>query len=314
MINALRHNWASLFLSLFLVVTVMGGCSFMQPAHLPARSGIARGETITVEGNQNVYAVARQHNVSMRELIVLNRLKAPFILRKGQKLTLPADTLGGETSYISSSGPNDGSSMPPPVAAPTSTVIEQTSLPPIQVAPLPPVHSAPPVAVNARSSASGAPTSVTPVTALNTPTPAPKPVTTTVGSPAGSGSADMTFAWPVQGPVLSGFGPKAQGLTNDGINIAAPKGAPVVAAASGIVVYAGNEMKGFGTLVLIRHQGGWVTAYAHLDRALVNKDAVVARGDMIGTVGKTGNVPSPQLHFETRFNGKPVDPAGVIKD
>ena len=126
-------------------------------------------------------------------------------------------------------------------------------------------------------------------------------------------STSVNFAWPVQGPVLSGFGPKGQGLSNDGVNIGAPKGAPVVAAANGIVVYSGNEMKGFGNLILIRHQDGWVTAYAHLDRSLVNKDAVVAQGDMIGTVGKTGNVSSPQLHFETRYNGKPVDPAGVIK-
>ena len=86
-----------------------------------------------------------------------------------------------------------------------------------------------------------------------------------------------------------------------------------MAAASGVVVYAGNEMKGFGNLVLIRHEGGWVTAYAYLDRVLVAKDATVAQGDMIGTVGKTGNVSSPQLHFETRHAGKPVDPSGVIK-
>ncbi len=119
--------------------------------------------------------------------------------------------------------------------------------------------------------------------------------------------------WPVQGPILSGFGPKGQGLSNDGVNIGAPKGSPVVAAANGVVVYAGNEMKGFGNLVLIRHEGGWVTAYAHLDRMLVTKDSIVAQGDEIGTVGKTGNVGSPQLHFETRFGGKPVDPAGVVK-
>ena len=72
-------------------------------------------------------------------------------------------------------------------------------------------------------------------------------------------------------------------------------------------------MKGFGNLILIRHEKGWVTAYAHLDRTLVAKDTVVAQGDMIGTVGKTGNVPSPQLHFETRHEGKPVDPRGLIK-
>ncbi len=121
------------------------------------------------------------------------------------------------------------------------------------------------------------------------------------------------MVWPVQGPVLSGFGPKGQGVNNDGVNIGAPKGAPVVASAAGNVVYAGDDMKGFGNLILIRHEGGWVTAYAHLDRVLVAKDSVVAQGDMIGTVGKTGNITSPQLHFEVRHNGKVVDPKGLIK-
>ena len=86
-----------------------------------------------------------------------------------------------------------------------------------------------------------------------------------------------------------------------------------MAAAPGTVVYAGDEMKGFGNLVLIRHEGDWVTAYAHLDRVMVKQDSVVAEGDEIGTVGKTGNVSTPQLHFETRQGGKPVDPAGVVK-
>ena len=112
--------------------------------------------------------------------------------------------------------------------------------------------------------------------------------------------------------MLSGFGPKGQGVNNDGVNIGAPKGAPVVAAGNGIVAYAGNDMKGFGNLILIRHEGGWVTAYAHLDRILVSKDAAVAQGDMIGTVGKTGNISSPQLHFEIRQKNKPVDPTSLL--
>ncbi len=120
------------------------------------------------------------------------------------------------------------------------------------------------------------------------------------------------MVWPVQGPLLSSYGPKGQGLNNDGVNIGAPKGAPIVAAAPGIVVYAGSDLKGFGNLILIRHRGGWVTAYAHLDRMLVAKDAVVAQGDMIGTVGRTGNVSSPQIHFETRHGGRPVDPKSVV--
>ncbi len=103
-------------------------------------------------------------------------------------------------------------------------------------------------------------------------------------------------------------------MNNDGVNIGAPKGASVVAAAAGTVVYAGNDMKGFGNLVLIKHPGETVTAYAHLDRLLVKRDMVVAQGDTIGTVGRTGNVASPQLHFEVRQDGKPVDPSQVIKN
>jgi murein DD-endopeptidase MepM/ murein hydrolase activator NlpD len=300
-----RKLTSCLLIPVFCLLTA---CGLFQSPHLPERAGIVAGETITVQGNQTVYAVARKYNVSMRELIVLNDLHAPFSLQPGQKLTLPTNATG--------TGPSNGSvtaggPAPAPAAAP-SGAIEQTTLPPIQSAP---VESKPLAPLASSKSA--------PVEALNAPSTPAKPVTTTLpgakpvpassAAPVEAPSPSVSFRWPVQGPILSGFGPKGQGMSNDGINIGAPKGAPVVAAGNGIVVYAGNEMKGFGTLVLIRHQGGWVTAYAHLDRALVNKDAVVAQGDMIGTVGKTGNVSTPQLHFEVRYQGKPVDPAGVIK-
>jgi murein DD-endopeptidase MepM/ murein hydrolase activator NlpD len=308
-----------------LLLSVFGllSCTMGRPANLPDRSSIMPGETITVEGNQNVYAVAKAHNVPMREIIVLNNLQPPFAIKSGQKLILP---MAGSGS--SSMVPVSGGSMPAPAPV-SSAAVEQTALPPIQSAPVQSEQLAPPPPV---SKPVGSPA----VEALNTKSVAPAPVTTTVTSsqsqqvatlaPGGAPSVPppapaaepepsipFTAVWPVQGPLLSGFGPKAGGLNNDGVNIGAPKGSPVLAAASGIVVYAGNEMKGFGNLILIRHQGGWVTAYAHLDRVLVNKDAVVAQGDMIGTVGKTGNVPTPQLHFETRYEGKPVDPKSVIK-
>jgi murein DD-endopeptidase MepM/ murein hydrolase activator NlpD len=166
----------------------------------------------------------------------------------------------------------------------------------------------PPVIIQAPA----ATTQAEPVPALNRPAPLQKQMATTASPPDTSGTP-LDMQWPVQGPILSGFGSKGPGLNNDGVNIGAPKGAPVVAAAPGTVVYAGDEMKGFGNLVLIRHEGDWVTAYAHLDRVLVKKDTVVGQGDMIGTVGKTGNVATPQLHFETREGGKPVDPASVVK-
>ena len=118
----------------------------------------------------------------------------------------------------------------------------------------------------------------------------------------------MRPSWPVSGTILSEFGPKSGGLHNDGINIAAAKGTAVRAADEGTVAYAGNELKGFGNLVLVRHADGWMTAYAHLDRMDVDRGAPVKRGQIIGTVGATGNVRAPQLHFELRRGSRAVDP------
>jgi murein DD-endopeptidase MepM/ murein hydrolase activator NlpD len=108
------------------------------------------------------------------------------------------------------------------------------------------------------------------------------------------------FIWPVRGRVISRFGAKAKGLRNDGINIASKRGAPVMAAENGVVVYAGNELRGFGNLLLIKHSGGWVTAYAHNENIIVKRGARVAKGQQIATVGSTGSVNKPQLHFEMR--------------
>ncbi|MBV8060677.1 MAG: M23 family metallopeptidase [Alphaproteobacteria bacterium] len=301
-------------------------------AELPSRNGLMAGPTITVQPNENIYTIARSHNVAMREIIVLNDLKAPFVVKAGQQLVLPAAA---------------GESAPVPVAAPSGDV-QKVNLDKIEAQPLPPptkpdnnhdnnivpagVMAAPlaaaPVVLSGSgaSSASSAGTAQAgvatqpasaPVYATNAPqsvAPAASAASATQTASAGTIAApSFAIQWPIKGPTLSGFGPKGQGLNNDGVNIGAPKGSPVSAAANGIVVYAGNEMKGFGNLILIRHEDGWVTAYAYLDRVLVSKDAVVAKGDMIGTVGKTGSATTPQLHFETRYQGKPVDPVGVIK-
>jgi murein DD-endopeptidase MepM/ murein hydrolase activator NlpD len=116
------------------------------------------------------------------------------------------------------------------------------------------------------------------------------------------------FQWPVQGHIVSDFGPKPGGLHNDGINIAAARGTPVQAAENGVVVYAGNELRGFGNLLLVRHADGWVTAYGHCDQLLVRRGQQVRRGQTIAKVGSTGNVRSPQLHFEVRRGTRPVNP------
>jgi murein DD-endopeptidase MepM/ murein hydrolase activator NlpD len=117
-----------------------------------------------------------------------------------------------------------------------------------------------------------------------------------------------TFLWPVTGKVVSEFGPKEDGLHNDGINIAAPLGTPVRAAENGVVVYAGNELRGFGNMLLIRHADGFVSAYAHNESLLVKRGDTVTRGQTIARVGASGNVTSPQLHFELRRGTEAVDP------
>ncbi len=120
------------------------------------------------------------------------------------------------------------------------------------------------------------------------------------------------FRWPVAGRILSSFGGMTGGERNDGINIAAPRGEPIRAAASGIVTYCGNELKGYGNLVLIRHGDGYVTAYAHADSIAVGRGDYVQAGQVIGTAGSTGDVEVSQLHFEIRRGVRPVDPRSLL--
>ncbi len=120
--------------------------------------------------------------------------------------------------------------------------------------------------------------------------------------------AGEKFQWPLRGRLISNFGAKEGGLHNDGINIQAKPGSKVQAADNGVVVYVGNELRGFGNLVLLKHSDNWVTAYAHNERALVRRGQKVKRGQAIAQAGATGGVTRPQLHFEVRKKGKAVDP------
>jgi murein DD-endopeptidase MepM/ murein hydrolase activator NlpD len=122
-----------------------------------------------------------------------------------------------------------------------------------------------------------------------------------------------TFLLPVEGRILSDFGPKSGGLHNDGINIAAPLGTPIRATADGTVAYAGDGLPGFGNLVLIKHDDGWTSAYAHAKSIAVKRGDTVRQGQIIGEIGATGTVTEPQLHFELRQHDRAVDPKKMVQ-
>ncbi|MEO8669164.1 MAG: peptidoglycan DD-metalloendopeptidase family protein [Bauldia sp.] len=121
-----------------------------------------------------------------------------------------------------------------------------------------------------------------------------------------------SFRWPVRGRIISGFGAKPSGEKNDGINLAVPEGTSVKAAEAGTVIYAGNELEGYGNLVLVRHAGGWVSAYAHNSAIKVKRGDLVRRGQTVATAGASGSVNSPQVHFELRKGAKPVNPLDYL--
>jgi murein DD-endopeptidase MepM/ murein hydrolase activator NlpD len=117
-----------------------------------------------------------------------------------------------------------------------------------------------------------------------------------------------TFRWPVRGRVITSYGAKTNGKQNDGINVAVPEGTPIKAAEDGVVAYSGNELKGYGNLVLVRHANGYVTEYAHASELMVKRGEPIKRGQVIAKSGQSGEVGSPQLHFEIRKGSTPVDP------
>jgi len=144
---------------------------------------------------------------------------------------------------------------------------------------------------------------------IATPEPTAPETAAKTAEPAGS---MPTFRWPVHGRVISSFGARVNGQPNDGINVAVPEGTPVKAAEGGVVAYAGNELKGFGNLVLVRHANGYVSAYAHASEIAVKRGDTIKRGQVVAKAGQTGNVTSPQLHFEIRKGSTPVDPSQFL--
>jgi len=267
-----------------------------------------------VTPKQTVYALSRLYGVPVRSLLVLNNLQPPYLLNTGQKVKIPIQRTHvvskGETVYAISRKYDVSLTelvRLNEIGKPPIIVTGQTLLLPDEQRTA--VATAAPETPVPEASGDGNEPGDEETVAVVTP-PKPKrvvlPPSTNIPQPKQLSRSG--FLWPVSGKVISRFGGKGKGLRNDGINIAAPKGTPIRAAQNGVVAYRGNQLRGFGNLLLIKHDKGYMTAYAHADRILVERGARVTRGQVIARVGSTGSVGTSQLHFEIRRGRQPIDP------
>jgi murein DD-endopeptidase MepM/ murein hydrolase activator NlpD len=235
-------------------------------------------QEIVVAPGDTLYSLSRKYSVPVNDLAVMNKLSAPFALSVGQKLRVPdlkdAPVIKTNVSVVTEQAVKKIDSK---VAVSEKVAKDNAEVGQVKKSETKissnPAQKLP--TINARSSSK--------------------------------------FSWPVRGKILSAYGTKSNGLFNDGINIGASRGTDVKAAENGVVAYAGNEVKGMGNLVIIQHSGGWMTVYAHMDSMNVRRGAKVVVGQKIGSVGETGKVDSPQLHFEIRKGTKAYNPATYLK-
>jgi murein DD-endopeptidase MepM/ murein hydrolase activator NlpD len=246
------------------------------PAVKPVAVAAAAPPSVhVVNHGDTLLSIARRNHISVAELTRANHLEPSAKLSLGMKLIVP----GAKTAAAMT-----------PAAAPVAVAAQPISAPAAPVTKL----AAADTPQKARL-AQAAPNAEEP--AVESPVKA-----------AEATGALPTFRWPVRGKVITAYGAKANGKANDGINLAVPEGTPVKAADDGVVAYSGNELKGYGNLVLIRHSNGYVTAYAHASELMVKRGDTIKRGQVIAKSGQSGEVQSPQLHFEIRKGSSPVDP------
>ncbi|ESR23551.1 Membrane protein [Lutibaculum baratangense AMV1] len=295
-----------------------------QPATAAAQSPGRSGSTQAggqgsgrhrVQPGETVYSIGRQYNVSPNAIISANGLSDPNNVRIGTDLVIPGAS--GQVASASQGQPAAQSApqqtQPAQLGEPPRSLQEQAQT--LQAAPSQPAAS------QQQTQQSQAPAQQP---AAQQPQ-APQQQQVAMAPASGQQNADSgvqstqamssgMFRWPVRGRVISGFGDKASGGKNDGINISVPEGTAIRAAEEGTVAYAGNELKGYGNLVLVRHKDDWVTAYAHNSEILVQRGDTVSRGQVIAKAGQSGSVNAPQLHFEVRRNSTPVDPMKYLAE
>jgi murein DD-endopeptidase MepM/ murein hydrolase activator NlpD len=248
------------------------------PASKPVVAANAAPSVHVVNHGDTLLSIARRNHVPVAELARANNLDQSAKLSLGMKLNVP----GAKTAAIA------------PVAQPAAGAAAQPA-----AAAAPPATKMAAVSVDPQQKARLAQATTTPEEL------SPEPPAKAAADATG---ALPTFRWPVRGKVITSYGAKTNGKANDGINLAVPEGTPVKAAEDGVVAYSGNELKGYGNLVLIRHSNGYVTAYAHASELLVKRGDTIKRGQIIAKSGQSGEVGSPQLHFEIRKGSSPVDP------
>jgi murein DD-endopeptidase MepM/ murein hydrolase activator NlpD len=320
---------------------LVAGCS---QAPAPAPVVVApQLRQITIERGQTLSGIAYTYHVAMSELAEVNHLAPPYRILAGGTLLIPMAraTPPEEATPTATAGPAPPvaiAALPPPTVATVTPTPPRTPPPTSAASELPAPATLAPPRPPSESSASGtlappsravgsaeltppervappqspAPSSLAqePAGFVAHPKPATLPAAIATATPPARGNG--AFVWPVRGHIVEAFGSGPDGTHNDGINIAAPRGSPVQAVDGGVVAYAGNELRGYGNLILIKHPEGWISAYAHCDLILVKRGQKVARGQVIARVGSTGNVNSPQLHFELRHGDKPVDPRAYL--
>ncbi|MFT3731322.1 MAG: peptidoglycan DD-metalloendopeptidase family protein [Hyphomicrobium sp.] len=283
----------------------------------------------TVKPGDSLYGIARLHKVKFSELQQVNGISDPRRVKPGMTLRVPGSA--------SSEPPATFAAKTPAAAVPPIASSQATPVPPVADASPsePPRYGAAttmqPTIINGEKrvaslsdKASDASPDVPPIQpsspdhksdAASKPAPVEQKVAIAAPPPSSAPASvdSVKLRWPASGKVIAGFGSRPDGTHNDGINLQVPLGTEVHAAEGGVVAYAGSELKGYGNLVLLRHDNGWVTAYAHNDELLVKRGDKIRRGQVIAKAGKTGSVDQPQLHFELRQGSKPVDPIPYLE-
>ncbi len=250
--NADRMSKGLRATALLLVVSTLGACgtaTVVKPgpgrggsSHSTPQASVAKpGQTAVVRRGDTLYALARIHNITPRDLAAWNGLAEPYTIYPGQALRLyPGGSGAGRAPTTVVTAPRPGTATPAPTPAPTTAI-----------------------------------------------------------------KSSISWRWPADGALVGKF--VGADVTKQGVDIAGTSGQPVRASAAGVVVYSGAGLVGFGELIIVKHSDQWLSAYGHNRKRLVNEGQSVKAGEQIAEMGRTGTS-RDMLHFEIRYNGKPVDP------